>query len=418
MSDLFDVIVVGAGPGGSNAAAVALKHGLSVAQVDKSRFPRVKPCGGGLTIKSCRALQFDLQPMLRGEFREFEFNLLHRRSNQFAHLRSAVLRMVDRPQFDNWLVSENLKAPRFRFFEDERVLDISFDGLFHVRTPNRLLQGRHLVGADGAYSLVNRLFSITQPLGFAVAVEVTLRRDRAKLPAETPPCFDFGAVESGYGWVFPKDDHWNVGLYTLNKSRRLREQLAAYIAVKGFRVEGDPLATFAGHQFPYGGYRITLPEAPVYIVGDAGGFGDPIVGEGIYHALESGRIAGETTHDCLAGTARHQEYYQRLEASVLADTRITHRIGRAVYRDVGKAMTILENPMVWRPVIQGNADGATFTEIIRKSGWFLLKSLALRSVRSRREGASLPGIPSGRVGVVLGVGRGRSSRICRPGTMA
>src|SRR5687768_8575746 len=75
MSDLFDVIVVGAGPGGSNAAAVALKHGLSIAQVDKSRFPRVKPCGGGLTIKSCRALQFDLQPMLRGESREFEFNV-------------------------------------------------------------------------------------------------------------------------------------------------------------------------------------------------------------------------------------------------------------------------------------------------------------------------------------------------------
>src|SRR5687767_10365129 len=288
---VFDVIVVGAGPGGSNAAAVALRHGLSVAQVDKSRFPRVKPCGGGLTIKSCRALQFDLQPMLRGESREFEFNVLHRCTNQFAHLRSAVLRMVDRPQFDNWLVSENLKAPRFRFFEDERVLDISYDGLFQVRTSKRLLQGRHLVGADGAYSLVNRLFSITQPLGFAVAVEVTLRRDRATLPAETPPCFDFGAVESGYGWVFPKDDHWNVGLYTLNKSRHLREQLAAYIAVKGFRIEGDPLATFAGHQFPYGGYRITLPEAPVYIVGDAGGFGDPIVGEGIYQALESGRIA-------------------------------------------------------------------------------------------------------------------------------
>src|SRR5687767_10365131 len=102
-------------------------------------------------------------------------------------------------------------------------------------------------------------------------------------------------------------------------------------------------------------------------------------------------LPGETTHDCLAGTARHQEYYQRLEASVLADTRVTHRIGRAVYRDVGKAMTILENPMVWRPVVQGNADGATFTEIIRKSGWFLLKSLAFRSVRSRREGASLPG---------------------------
>src|SRR5688500_882787 len=141
---VFDVIVVGAGPGGSNAAAVALRHALSVAPVDKSRFPRVKPCGGGLTLKSCRALQFDLQPMRRGESRECEFDVLLRCTNQFARLRSAVRRMVDRPQFDNWLVSANLKAPRFRFFADERVLDISYDGLFQVRTSKRLLQGRHL----------------------------------------------------------------------------------------------------------------------------------------------------------------------------------------------------------------------------------------------------------------------------------
>jgi len=49
MPQTFDLIVVGAGPGGSNAAAAALDAGLTVAQIDRYSFPRVKPCAGGMT---------------------------------------------------------------------------------------------------------------------------------------------------------------------------------------------------------------------------------------------------------------------------------------------------------------------------------------------------------------------------------
>src|SRR5438132_1007027 len=147
MTNVFDVIVIGAGPGGSNAAAVALKHGLSVAQVERYTFPRVKPCAGAVTIKSCNALQIDLLPALRGEFREIEFNSWHKRSNRFIERLSPMLRMVFRPQFDNWLVAENRKHPQFRFFDGEPVRDITYDGLFHAVTPTQTLHGRHLVGA-------------------------------------------------------------------------------------------------------------------------------------------------------------------------------------------------------------------------------------------------------------------------------
>lgn len=296
--------------------------------------------------------------------------------------------MVDRPQFDNWLVSQNIGNHRFHFFDDERVLDIRYDGIFHVRTETRVLRSRHLVGADGAYSLVNKLFSVTKPKGFAVAVEVTLPRAHATLSEEIPACFDFGVVDSGYGWVFPKDDHWNIGIYTLAKVKDLRDQLRAYIAHKGFHVEGDPLATFAAHQFPYGGYLISLPSAPVYIVGDAGGFGDPIMGEGIYHALESGRIAGETIADCFMGKVDPSAYYRRLRRSVLMDTFVTYHISKEFYRNVDKAITILENPFVWRSFVQGYADGATFSLSIVKGGWFLLKSLIRDKWEYQRTGVS------------------------------
>ena len=369
MTTTFDLIVVGAGPGGSNAAAVALRHGLSVVQLERYRFPRVKPCGGGVTMKSWNALRLDPLAVVRGEFAEVEVNVWQRSQNRFSHPPAPLLRTVVRSQFDDYLVSQNQKSPGFQFFDNERVVDIQYDGRFRVHTAKQILFGRQLVGADGAYGIVNRVFSIGCPKGYAVAVEVTLHRDQATLPVETLPSFDIGAVDRGYGWVFPKDDQWNVGLYTLGKSKTLRQQLTTYIAARGFQLKTDPLATFEAHRFPYGGYRVSVPKAPVYLVGDSGGFGDALTGEGIYHGLESGRIAGETAHDYLAGKLGYQVYYRRLRRSVLADTFVTYQGARAFYRNLDRAAALVENPLVWRPLIRGYATGVTLTEVIRRGGW-------------------------------------------------
>lgn len=387
---IADIIVVGGGPGGSSAAAAALRAGLTVVQIDRHRFPRMKPCGGGVTIKSSNALPAGLAVPFRGESRSIEFNVWQKRRNRFTRSSTTLLRMVVRPEFDNWFVRENQKHPGFTFFDDERVLEISFDGVFTVRTSKQTLRGRHLVGADGAYSMVNKQFRVTEPKGFAVAVEVALPRTQATIANDITPCFDFGAIARGYGWVFPKDDHWNIGLYTLEKSKNLREALAAYITAKGFRVHGDALATFEAHQFPYGGYEVNVPGAPVYIVGDAGGFGDPIMGEGIYHAIESGRIAGETIAQCVAGNARPSAYYDRLERTVLLDTFFTYQVSREFYRNVDKALTILENPFIWRPFVEGYAAGATFYRSVAGAWWYLGRALARRQFRYERTGISQP----------------------------
>jgi geranylgeranyl reductase family protein len=371
----FDLLIVGAGPGGSNAAAVALRAGLRVAQVDAARFPRIKPCAGGMTIKAARALRLALAPSLRRSFKAVEFNIWEGRGARFAHP-DHLLHMVCRPELDNDLVQQNLAHDAFTFIDGCRVREITFEdrrlGGFRAITDRGTLTSAQVIGADGAHSLVNRIFRISESRLLATAVEVNLPRSDHDRDCDRTPCFDFGAIDRGYGWVFPKDDHDSVGLYTLApRTADIRARLVAYIRAKGFRPAGDPLAGFQAFRIPVGGYRLHTPRCPVYIVGDAGGFADALTGEGIYYALESGRLAGEVAVDVAHGRRTHRSFYRRLWRTVLCDTAATLAAARACYRHIDRGIGLLQHPLVSRSLIEGCASADTFTGSLLKAGWYL-----------------------------------------------
>ena len=389
-----DVLIVGAGPGGSNAARVALDGGLSVVQIEAQRFPRVKPCAGGLTRKAQRALALDLGPSLRGTSDAIEFNSWRKRTNRFTAgggrdgmpaggmrpdggPEDALVSFVSRAEFDADLVRQNARCARFEFSDGERVEHVEFDGVFRVRTSRRRLTARQLIGADGAYSIVNRTFGVSSPRILATAGEVNVSRSRVAAGVSLVPSVDYGAVERGYGWVFPKDDHVSIGVYTLApKPRRLRERLADYIVSKGAWPPGDPLAGLRAHRIPVGGFRLRMPDAPVYVVGDAAGLADALTGEGIYHALESGRLAGETAALVATGKATHRSYHARLWRSVLPDTALTYALATLFHWNVDLSVRLLASPFVWRPLTYGYARGATFTACVLRAASYLARSWA------------------------------------------
>ncbi len=389
MSDEFDLIVVGAGPGGSSAAAAALRAGLCVAQLDAARFPRIKPCAGGLTPKAVRALPFALEPSLRGSFAEFEFNAW-RGARTVYSFRAPVLSMVSRPELDNRLVAENRRAARFVFHDGEPVRAVEWRAPhFLVRTEQRELRARQLVGADGANGIVNRIFHASEPRARAVAVELVLARAALENDPVPRPCFDFGALPRGYGWVFPKAAELSVGLYTLARGvKDLRPRLAAYLAAKGFRWRGDALASFEAHTIPLGGERLRDPGVPLYLVGDAAGLADALTGEGIYHALESGRIAGELAARVACGEDSPARYRALLERTVLADTRWSWRLSGPFYRRPDLALCALHRSGLWRPLVHGTGSGATFRDSLAGSARLWLESRRQHSAQRTTSSSS------------------------------
>jgi geranylgeranyl reductase family protein len=373
--DDFDVIIVGAGPGGSNAASVALDAGLRVVQIDSARFPRVKPCAGGVTLKAAASLRYPLDPSVCRSFNAIEFNLWNSRRNRFTHS-GAVLHTVCRPEFDNRLVQANLARRNFTFLEGRKVTGVEYDRRFAVRTDGGRVTGAQLIGADGAYSIVNRIFRIAAPRTLATAVEINIPRPGLRTLPDEAPCLDYGVIQQGYGWVFPKDDHWSVGLYTLApRTPNIRQRLLTYIRSKG--LPGlDRLDGMEAFRVPVGGFRLNTPACPAYVVGDAGGFADALTGEGIYAALESGRLAGEVAVDVAYGRERHDAYYRRLRGPVLRDTAVSYFLARAFYRDIDRGMAVLSSPLVWRPLIEGAGRGATFAESLLKSPMLLARRWA------------------------------------------
>lgn len=382
MDNVYDVAIVGAGPGGSNSAAVLLRGGLRVLQLDGATFPRVKPCGGGMTMKACRALQLALEPSVAATHDALESNLWRVRARRFGHRGGPILKMVVRADFDRHLVEQNQRWPTFTFRDGARVTDITYDGLFRLRTGADSFAARQLIGADGAYSLVAKTFGIARPRAFATAIELNLDRARCRTADNLVPCFDFGAIAQGYGWVFPRTQTLNVGLYTFARGLKgLRTQLLDYLAAKGITLAPATPLRFEAHQIPVGGFTPHVPPtAPVYVVGDAGGFADALTGEGIYHALESGRLAGITAVEHARGQGSYRHYYRRLWRAVLPDTLLTYALARAFYGHLNLSVRALQSPLLWRPLFEGSASGATFVQSLALGGYFQAASLVRHSL--------------------------------------
>jgi geranylgeranyl reductase family protein len=305
----FDVAVIGAGPAGSVTALRLARGGARVLLVDKARFPRDKPCGGGLTLRAVRQLPVDPGPVVEHEVDRMEFRLAWRRRFERRGRRGAFVLMTQRRRLDHYLV-EQAAAAGAEFRDGVKVSAVSERGL---RIDGAPVAAEVVVGADGANGTSARALELGGPITHGVAYE-------GNAPFEERyrglAVIELGTIPGGYGWVFPKGDHVNVGVGGwAAEGPRLRAHLAELCGRHGIDEAG--LESVRGHRLPLRRAGFVPARGRALLVGDAGGLVDPLTGDGLYEAFVSARLAADAALDVLAGRAETVEPYTDRVAQAL-----------------------------------------------------------------------------------------------------
>jgi len=326
------VIVVGAGPAGSAVAYYLATAGLDVLVLEKSRFPREKVCGDGLTPRAVKALASMGVPTEEsdGWLRNKGLRIIGgggRIELDWPDLSSypGYGMVRTRMDFDQILAGHAAKAGA-RVMEGMNVTGPVLDdrtgriiGVAAQETaggkdaPEQIFSGRLVVAADGNSSRLSVAMGLRKrddrPLGVAVRTYYTSPRHDDDYLEAWLDLWDGDSLLPGYGWIFGMGDGTsNVGLGLLNTSTSfqnidyralLKRWLAAMPAEWGF-TEENRTAPVRGAALPMGFNRTPHYTRGLLLAGDSGGMVNPFNGEGIAYALESGETAAGVITQALA----------------------------------------------------------------------------------------------------------------------
>jgi len=285
----YDVIIAGAGPAGAAAAYWLGKAGWQVAVLEKEELPRYKACGGGVPESVFERFPFDFSSVIERSIRRVRFRFRDGREVTTGLPGSSVA-MVMRDAFDLHILNH---APvEVHDQASVTALDQDRSGVTMTTASGNRLRARYLIGADGANSRVARLVGLHHHRKMGAAIEAEVPVDTALLEtyAETA-LFIFGTPPNGYLWIFPKADHLSVGIGSFKKpASNLKHVLRREMAKLSISVDG---ARLRGHPLPIHRQRECLHRGRVLLAGDAARLVDPLLGEGIRHAVDSGRLAAE-----------------------------------------------------------------------------------------------------------------------------
>jgi flavin-dependent dehydrogenase len=214
--------------------------------------------------------------------------------------------------------------------------------------------------------------------GFALEAMVPFEVLPSTLPAGDGAhdlVFDFAPIAGGYGWLFPKGDHVNVGVGGFvpkdgspgsdqvvceSVTRSLlesytREKLGVELKAVRAPVSGQHLG-LGGH-----GY---VPRGRVLLAGDAAGMVDPLTGEGIYTAVKSGQAAAAAVMACGETDLPSTAYAERL-SQLQAMLRFSHDAAKSFYREPGRGFRVVRKPVLRQLMLKTYADGLPYGNLLK-----------------------------------------------------
>jgi geranylgeranyl reductase family protein len=305
---MHDAVIVGAGPGGSATAHFLSRRGLDVLLLDRAAFPRDKTCGDGLTPRALRVLdQMGILPEVQAKgcrVDAFEVVAPNGRATS-AHITAEQgALVVPRRDLDAIILRRAVQSgAQFRSQVTASRLESTSRGVQVHTEEGETVEARVAVIATGAATAVLKRSGILshQPRAMLAA-----RAYFDHIQHDVASTFSLrfhGVPLPGYGWVFPVTrTAANIGVGFMPPRRRLTRTPArtAPQAFEDFTRTLHPFLEGAHQAGPVKGYpiRVDFLTAPTYaertlLVGEAAGLVNPLTGEGIDYALESGRMAAD-----------------------------------------------------------------------------------------------------------------------------
>ncbi|HEY3106324.1 MAG TPA: geranylgeranyl reductase family protein [Gaiellaceae bacterium] len=312
----YDAIVVGAGPAGSTAAYRLATAGLDVLLLDRAKFPRDKPCGGGVTERAARLLPFRIDPVVEEVATTVDLRLRYGKTIRRGDGVPLVY-LTQRRRLDLFL-AEQAAAAGAEFRDEAKVTQVETaeEGV-SVLAGGERLEADVVVGADGVNGITARALGLGGNRHLGVALEGNLADDKLRADYGGKIVLEFGVVPGGYAWVFPKGDHANFGVGGWgSEGPALRDHLRRLCEAHGVSV--DNLDDVRGYRLPLRSPTSKLARGRALLVGDAGGLIDPVSGDGMFEGFLSSQYASEAVLDLFAGRARDLNAYSERLASRLA----------------------------------------------------------------------------------------------------
>lgn len=366
MSHLYDVAIIGAGPGGSAAAHYLAREGLDVLLLDKAEFPRDKTCGDGLTPRALHVLE-DMGVLAEAQTAGFRANGLELHAKSGAVMKA---RIPDHPEYPNYL----LIVPRMQLDDiiRRRALESGahFEGPVRVRGLQSGPDAVDILGELGGRSVSYR----ARVAILAIGANMRLLQDLGLLKRTPSPILAARAYFEGinglsdmiqahfadvplpgYGWMFPISEtaanigvgYWRSPIFLRTTPASARGSLDVFLESPKMKA----LLRGAEQTGPVKSYplRTDFASAPTFgerilLVGESAGLVSPLTGEGIDFALESGQLAA----DFLAGVFEHGEFSRR---ALSGYDKLLRGHFQSIFRFLGHVRDLYVNPILMHRTI-------------------------------------------------------------------
>lgn len=378
------VLIAGAGPAGATAARTLARAGVTVRLLDRSKFPRNKPCGGGISLRILKRFPYLEQELGRIATHSVSRLYLEGPGGEGALIESnepAAL-MIRRVEFDNLLVSLAVEAGA-ELISGADVVQASMDDARVALTARdgRRFEAPIVIAADGVHSPIARRLGLRN--GWpprSVALDMMEETPRATLrdvdPSTLWVAYGFDPkggqthpsrrsqsgsgrknggrpprAHEGYAYIFPKRDHVNVGIgYVLAHFREaidrapydLQRDFVDHLKSRGV-VEGESVRdNFTPFHIPIGGPLPRPGRGRVLLAGDAGGFVNGFTAEGIYYAMVSGDLAARTVLETRSVTTLARRYTRACDDEIGTELRDSVLIQRYLFGDRRRIARVIE----------------------------------------------------------------------------